>query len=475
MQSSQRKKLKNRASSPFVISQREMTHSHLRPRSSAEMPADTVPARSSERASARFLVFFILLTVAFYPCSFAEEISKKEESLSNLIQEAMDHNPAIKAAEAEWKAAKKKILSSWALPDPMIGMDLMGEMRETRVGPEENRLEISQDIPFPVKLWKKREIAKQEAKAALERHKAIGRDIRAQVRQTYYELYFAEASLETLEEIQGLLKKFEGVARARYSNQAGTQRDVAKAQAEVSLTLEEKFMLEQKRGSAAAMMNALLSRGPFEELGKMEKPVKPEMKQTFIELMNLAAENRQEIKEMQAMLEKTKQEKALAKLQNIPDLSAGFVYNWVGSGMTTDMEDGKDSWMFPLKINLPIWQNRIIPEIQAAEKNVEAAEAKLGGQRNETFFQVKDAYLRFDTASRIVLLYETAVIPQAKLALFSDEAGYESGGINFLELLDSERVYLSAKLAHVRLFTELLKSHADLERVTGLDLAGGKS
>jgi outer membrane protein TolC len=71
---------------------------------------------------------------------------------------------------------------------------------------------------------------------------------------------------------------------------------------------------------------------------------------------------------------------------------------------------------------------------------------------------------------KISELYETAVIPQANLALSADKAGYEGGTSDFLNLLDSERVFLNAKLTHVQFFTEALKSHADLVRATGLDL-----
>jgi len=76
--------------------------------------------------------------------------------------------------------------------------------------------------------------------------------------------------------------------------------------------------------------------------------------------------------------------------------------------------------------------------------------------------------VRFKTGAKIVNLYETAVIPQANLALTSDQAGYEAGKTDFLNLLDSERVYLNAKLTHIKIYAETLRSFADLERATGL-------
>ena len=76
---------------------------------------------------------------------------------------------------------------------------------------------------------------------------------------------------------------------------------------------------------------------------------------------------------------------------------------------------------------------------------------------------------RFQSASKIADLYEAAIVPQAKLALSADQAGYESGKTDFLNLLDSERVYLNAKLSQVQSYTSALKAYADLAWATGLD------
>ena len=73
-------------------------------------------------------------------------------------------------------------------------------------------------------------------------------------------------------------------------------------------------------------------------------------------------------------------------------------------------------------------------------------------------------------ASNVAILYETAVIPQTQLALRSDQAGYESGQTDFLNLLDSERVFLNAQLSYIRVYTEALRSYSDLKRSTGLDI-----
>ena len=47
---------------------------------------------------------------------------------------------------------------------------------------------------------------------------------------------------------------------------------------------------------------------------------------------------------------------------------------------------------------------------------------------------------------------------------------FKAGKSSFLDLLDSERVYLNAKLSGIQFHAEALKSYADLSWATGLDL-----
>ena len=393
-------------------------------------------------------------------------------NLDQLIKSAQEHNPEVIAAQAEWLAAKKRVWIDSSLPDPTAGYDIMGGMRETRTGPEKNRFTVSQEVPFPSKLWEKAKAARDEARAAHERYQAIERDIVNELKKAYYELYFVDASLELIEEVKDILKKFENVAEARYSNLTGTQRDAAKAQVEVSMALEKLFVLQQEREAVSAKINSLLNQDPMTEIGKAASPERPVLKQSLIECINLAVQNRQEIKEMEALVSKARHGKKLAWMSSLPDVNIGFEYTQVGNGSTAEPNDGKDQWMFPLRVTIPLWPNKNIPQVQEAEKQVEANQAKLLAAKNTTFYEVKDAYYRFDSARKIMELHETALIPQAQLALNSDQAGYESGKIDFLNLLDSERVYLNVKLTHIKLLIEMLKSYADLVRSTGLDLDG---
>jgi outer membrane protein TolC len=142
----------------------------------------------------------------------------------------------------------------------------------------------------------------------------------------------------------------------------------------------------------------------------------------------------------------------------------------IGSGMTTDPTDGRDVWMVPIKITIPLWQNRLIPEVREAKRNLAATQAQLKQTENMTAAEVKEAYARFMTARQVAVLAEHALIPEAQLAARSAQAAYETGETDALNLIDSQRLYLNAKISYYEAVAETVKSFAALERAVGVDL-----
>jgi len=404
------------------------------------------------------------------PHTVSAEEAVEATTLQVVQEEALQRNPSLAAAKARWEAARLRMPQSWALPDPTAGYMVMGEHLETRLGPQEDVFELEQMVPFPGKLWKKRQMAKAGAAASHAAYRAIERDVTRDVSSTYYDLYATDQSIDTVEEILESLRKLEQIAQARYATKGETQRDVAKTQAEVSTALERLFLLQQQRQTLAARLNALLNRPASAPVGRLAEPARPVLTHDLEDLLALAETSRPELQEADSVLQRDRHANALAKLEYIPDVSVGFQYVRIGGGSTTHPDDGRDAWMIPLKINLPIWQNRLVPAVREARQNLAASEASLTEERNLSVYDVKDRYFRYTTAAKIVELYENALIPEAELAFRSDQAGYEAGRQDALNLLDSERVYLNAKVMYYQNLAEALKYFAELERAVGRPL-----
>ena len=392
-------------------------------------------------------------------------------TLEQWLTEAHARNPALRAAREEAAASRQRIAQAWALPDPSFGTMVMGDMLETRVGPQEHVYEVEQLVPFPGKLWQQRAIAKAEAAAQATGAEGVAQDVARDIATAYYDLYAVDATIRDVEDILEQVKQFEQIAQSRYASQGGGQREVAKAQVEVSQTLERLFVLRQQRDTLIARVNALLGRREDTPIGPVAEPSRPQLTGTLEELLARARTGRPEVRQAEALVSRARHAKRLAGFETLPDVSVGFRYVDIGNGTTTQPNDGQDAWMIPLMIRVPLWANRTIPAIREAAGSLRAREASLEDAENRTAFEVRDRYYRVVTAARLVELYENALIPEAELAFRSDYAGYEAGRQDALNVIDSERTYLNAKIAYYQTLADYLKQMAELERAVGQPLA----
>ncbi len=407
---------------------------------------------------------------------YAEDVSEQSSvNLESLLTEGLKNNRDIKAAYESFEAAKKRVPQASSLPDPTAGTAYMGSMLETSLGPQKNIYEFEQMIPFPGKLVEKRQMATADVKAVEAQLKQTGRDTILKISQTYHDLFAIDETIAVVEETKELLKKVESIASSRYASQGSSQRDVAKAQAEVSDTLQRLFILRQQRNTLKAMLNSLLNRPPNSTIESLSKTPIPSLLSTLDELLDLAKKNRPELQQASAMLKREQHASTLAKYSNAPDFSVGLQYIEIGKGTTTSIDDGKDAWMIPIKVTIPLWQNRIGSEIQEARRNLNASQAKSDQSQNQSEFEVRDAYYRFTSSKQVVELYENALLPETELAFHSDQAGYEAGRIDILNFLDSERVYLNAKIAYFQAQADALKNFAALERAVGTNIPSGEN
>jgi cobalt-zinc-cadmium efflux system outer membrane protein len=67
-------------------------------------------------------------------------------------------------------------------------------------------------------------------------------------------------------------------------------------------------------------------------------------------------------------------------------------------------------------------------------------------------------------------LYKTALVPQAEARFNASEAGYRTGKVDFLDLLESERFLLNARVMTVMAEGNVGMQLARLERAVGTDL-----
>ncbi len=396
----------------------------------------------------------------------------KSISLDSLIQEAQKHNPAIKAAERRWRAALQRPVQVSTLPDPMFSYVRFGSSVETRVGPQENIFTLSQKIPFPGKLGLKGKMANQDALAAQQNYEAVKRDVIFKVKTAYYDLYWIDQSIAILEKYLLLLEDFTRVAEQKYATGQGIQANVLKSQVEISSTMERKLGFEKMRQGVVARINALLNRPEDSPLGKATTIDTTRLKLDEASLIQLATREREELQAVQAMIGKSAFMKSLAKRHYFPDFNLQIKYVDVARGVSIAPDAGKNAWSVMFGLNLPIWLNKRSAAVNEADELLTANKLAYENLLNQVKAEIKDYYYRLQITEQTLELYEQGLLTQAQSSLESALASYRTGKLEFLSLLDAERVLLNLNLGYVKEQANYRKQLAALERAVGGNLSG---
>ena len=421
---------------------------------------------------ARCHSILIILIGVILIISFQYGYAKEAEviNLESLIEEALENNPEIQAILNSWKAQQYKIKQAKSLPDPMASYTYFGESVETRVGPQEHKYGVSQKIPFPGKLGLKGKTQGKLAEMFKEKYESTKREVIKNVKFVYYDIFWVDKAIQITEEEKAILESLEKVAQRKYESNITPQQDVIKAQVELSKLIDKLFLLKQNRKSLEAKTNNLLNRPRSTELGSVEFIEPIEFTFQLSQLHGMAKGSRQELLAANLAIERAKYEKSLAGLEYFPDFNFSFDYIQVGDGYTTMPNDGQDAWMGTIKVNIPIWFDKLGAQFKEKKARLEVAKKNYENVENNITYEVEDLYFKITTYKDIISLYKTALIPQTEQAFEAAKIGYETGQVDFLNWLDAERMLLQIRLAYYKAIADYQKSIAYLEKVVGKDL-----
>ncbi len=421
----------------------------------------------------RNTICLFLLVVLAFPTSglpFSPPEDTTRINVKDLVSEALSRNPAILAAERRWLAAQQKRAQVTALPDPNVSFSRFGENVETRVGPQESVISLSQRIPFPGKLGLQGKMAGQDALAEGFHYEATKRDVLFEVRQTYYDLYWVDQSLNVLKEYLALLQDFTRVAEQRYATGQGIQTDVLKSQVEISATMERRFGFEKMRQSVAARLNALLDRPQDAGFGVASTIDTAHLVMSEAALVDLAMAGREELQTVQAMVGKSEFMKSLARRNYWPDFTLSANYIDVSTGRSTAPDAGKNAWSVMVGLNMPIWLGKRKAAVREADELLASNRLAYENLENQVKSEIRDHYYQIEITGKTLELYEQGLIPQAESSLESAIANYSTGRLGFLDLLDAERMLLSLRLGHIKEQANYQKQIAAIERTVGGEL-----
>ena len=381
-------------------------------------------------------------------------------SLAKAIELALEGNPEVAAAKRQWEATEGQVLQGRSRPNPELAYSLEDARSKTRTQ--------SWQLNLPLELGGKRaartkaaEKSREQAQAQLAELKAT---VRANVAAAYFDVLTAQERLVLARDSAALAKSSTDTVSKRVAAGKVSPVEESKARvAEAGVRVELAQAASEQR-NALSRLFALLGRidAPYTVLeGKAENlPSVP----SLVDLQPLIASSpgvvlaRIEVDRRKALTD-------LEQSKRVPDVT-------VSVGMQRSNETQRNVLLFGVSVPLPVFdrnQGNLLEALKLEDKardELQAATVRLHSE-------VAQARERLSTITAEVQSLQQEVLPGAKSAYDAATIGFENGKFNFLEVLDAQRTYFTAKSQYLKALGEAHRAAADIDRLLGASMVPG--
>ena len=414
----------------------------------------------------------LAMTWLFAGAALAQAPAARDAQLAALVKEAQQNNPDLQAARLGLSAARQRVNPADALDDPMLEFGVVNLPVQSRSFAAEDMtmkmIGLTQRLPFPGKRALRRAAAEREAEAVEQNLHELTNKVRRDVKVAYFDLALVEESERVTQKNLRLLEQLSAIAESRYSVGQATQSDVLKAQTQRARMQEELIKLGRERPMSEAELNRALGRRT--PGGVQPGPLQLQEKDlSFDELRAAASANRPQLLAQQRTIDRSVAMLDIARKDYYPDIDFRVQYGQRDNNLEGMKRE--DMISFVIAINLPVWRGRKLePRVTEAESMREEATSMYQAKLNETEAMLRQQVAAAEQSLRSARLYETALLPQARLTADASLAAYRVGRVDFMTLLDSQMTVFNAELGYAASVASRNKALADIELLTGTEL-----
>ncbi|MDH5475368.1 MAG: TolC family protein [Cyclobacteriaceae bacterium] len=383
---------------------------------------------------------FTLLLIAFSTLSEAQ-------TLEQYIQEAQENNPKLRASYKEFEAALEKVNQVGSLPSPTLSFGYFISPVETRVGPQQAKLSLSQKLPWFGTQQAKEDLASIEAKIKYQEFVNIQNLLSYDVQQAYYKVFEVTQHLKWKKKNVILLDTYKQLATSAFSNSKGTLTDVLRTEIEIKTTKTEIDLLKKELNPLSITFNRLLNRP--DSIGII---VKDSIKLSkFIEMSDFqsAINNHPSIIALNHKEEIEKQKQQVIKKQGLPQVGAGLDYVFVGERTDNIVAgNGSDIIMPMVSLSLPIYRKKYKSAILESEL---LKDAYLLSKNSLLNFHVSNYHQVIYQIHEAITIYElnneqiTTTNQIIKLLI----SAYKNSGKNFEDILTAQQRLIKYEILKV--------------------------
>ncbi|WP_299711020.1 TolC family protein [uncultured Tenacibaculum sp.] len=382
----------------------------------------------------------ILFILVFSGFSNAQE-------LQSFIDEALENNPKIKQFELQYKRISEKVNEVNTLPNTNIGVGYFVSETETRTGAQRFKVSVNQMLPWFGTISSREDYVSSLADAKFEDITIAKRQLVASLSTSYYNLYAIKAKKQVLTENINLLKTYETMALTSVEVGKASAVDVLRLQMRQNDLSQSKAILQQQFLAEQTAFNKLLNRNKNTVVNVVSE-LKIPLDDNTINTDSL--QFHPELIKYDKLYRSVEKSELLNQKESSPMI--GFGLDYINVAQRPDMnfnDNGKDIIMPMVSLSIPIFNKKY----KSKTKQNEIQQDEFNTQKQERFNKLEtllDKAINERTSARIRYNTQSKNLKQAKNAETILVKSYETGTIDFNDVLDIQELQLKFQLNQIK-------------------------
>ena len=385
------------------------------------------------------------------------------QDLSAYIAQAEAHNPALQAYALRYDLAQEQVNEENNLPDTEFGVGYFVETPETRVGAQRARFSVKQMLPWFGTIAKRQEYQNALADNEYLEYVIAKRKLSLEVAQSYYQLYGIQAQEQVVQQNLDLLDRFKELALNAVEVAEASVVDVLKLEMRQNELNAQLAILDERKRAAAVQFKNTLNVTQDTPIQLVDSLTIPQLETS--DSME-ALETNPELLKYDALYKSITQAELLNQQESAPKWGVGLDYIPVSE--RTDLfsaDNGKDIVMPMVSVSVPIFNSKY----KSVTRQNELRQQRITAEKEQRLKYLENLLAeakQYRNAARINFNAQQQNIAQAQDAEAILLKSYETGTIDFSDVLDIQELQLSFQRKQIQAVQDFYEQTALINYLT---------
>ncbi len=386
---------------------------------------------------------------------------------TQLVEIAVEVNPQIKAARAQWEAAQHQILQNYAPADPVFTYSNVDSSKDFNAAVHAHAL--SENFQFPGEAFLQADESSRTAEIARLTYEAAVRDLRAAVETAYYQVLLDSALIEVNAENIANLKQVVRVTQVQYTGGQAAQSDLIGAELALQQAQLQQRQYQTNRLNDRVGLNQLLYRRPASPLNLDQKIELKPLEIRLNKAVDTATHARQEILEAALTEKNSTTAVTLAEMEYLPNYTLGYEFDYilqVGAQPLPHVTQG-NTWTIGFNLPIFFWIHQR-EDVRSAQHSLQAARYSMNSVLSQTEATVTQLYQSAQFAYESAQVYSGELIPLADKDFKVSLVAYQTGKVDFLTLSSALQSDYASRLTYLQNANSFFAGEVALEQAMGV-------